>query len=239
MRSPGRDEIGLRPITLEPNFIKYPEGSCLIRMGETWVICNASIEEKVPPFLERKGQGWVTAEYRMLPRSTHSRMRTHANNIPNGRAQEIQRLVGRALRSCIDLSALGERSITIDCDVIQADGGTRTAAINGGFVALAQAVMLLQKKKVIATSPIRGGVAAISIGLKNNEPLVDLDYNEDSSCDIDMNFVMLDGGKIVEMQGTAEKGSFSAAQSAQMLTQAQLAIDRILLRQREILRTLS
>ncbi|MFH1262706.1 MAG: ribonuclease PH [Pseudomonadota bacterium] len=228
MRTSNRDDLGLRRITLEPNFIKHAEGSCLLKMGETWVITTASVEEKVPPWLERKGSGWVTAEYAMLPRATNSRTRREgAAGKQTGRTQEIQRLIGRALRAAVDLKALGERTITIDCDVIQADGGTRIASINGGFVSLALAIAWLQKKEKIATSPIKSAVAGISLGLKKGNFLVDPDYNEDSTCDVDLNVVMLEKGKIVELQGTAEGATFTAEESNQMVRQASHAIERI------------
>ncbi len=228
MRSSGRNELGLRPIIFEPNYIKHAEGSCFIQMGKTWVLTVASIEEKVPPFLDGKKSGWVTAEYAMLPRATHTRSRRESSTgKPSGRSQEIQRLIGRALRACIDLSSLGERTITIDCDVIQADGGTRIASINGGFVALALAVKWLQERGKIVTSPIKCAVAGISVGMKNKELLLDLDYNEDSTCDVDMNLVMLEHGGIVEMQGTAERATFSPEESQQMLSKSRLAVSEI------------
>jgi ribonuclease PH len=240
MRSPDRDDLSLRPISFEPIFLRNTEGSCLVKMGQTWVITTASIEEKVPPWLERKGGGWVTAEYAMLPRATHTRTRREsAAGRPNGRSQEIQRLIGRALRSAIDLKALGERTITIDCDVIQADGGTRIASINGGFICLALAVRWLQEKGKIATSPIRSAVAGVSIGLKEGEILADLDYNEDSKCDVDMNVVMLEKGRIVELQGTAEGATFSVAESQEMLKRASLAIERIMEAQHKVLHALN
>jgi ribonuclease PH len=236
MRSSNRDDLGLRPISFEPKFIKYAEGSCLVRMGDTWVITTASIEEKVPPFLEGKGSGWVTAEYSMLPRATHTRSRRDSTSgRPTGRSQEIQRLIGRALRAALDVKLLGERTITIDCDVIQADGGTRIASINGAFISLALAVRWLQKNGKIATSPIKSAVAGVSLGLKKDEILLDLDYNEDSSCDVDMNVVMLENQRIVEMQGTAEGATFTAEQSQEMLQRAAVAIDRIMNAQRAAL----
>ena len=236
MRGTPRDEWGLRPFALEPNYLKYPEGSCLIRMGDTWVVCTASVEESVPPFLEGKGKGWLTAEYAMLPGAGRGRTRRESTSgRPSGRSQEIQRLIGRSLRSAVDTSALGERTIAIDCDVLQADGGTRTASINGGFVALILAVRSLQKRGILAKNPIRSPVAGISVGLKNGNILVDLDYVEDSSCDVDMNFVMLEGGKLVEVQGTAEGAPFTAADSQKMLEHASRAIDRIIALQRTTL----
>jgi ribonuclease PH len=240
MRSPDRDDLGLRPISLEPNFLKHAEGSCLIKMGQTWVIATASIEEKVPPFLEGKGSGWVTAEYAMLPRATHSRTRRESvGGRPNGRSQEIQRLIGRALRAAVNLKAIGERTITIDCDVIQADGGTRVASINGGFVALALAIRWLQQKGKIATSPIKSATAGVSLGMKGGEILLDLDYNEDSKCDVDMNVVMLAKGEIVEMQGTAEGATFTMKDSQKMLERASLAIERIMEAQQKVLQALN
>ncbi|MFH1018770.1 MAG: ribonuclease PH [Pseudomonadota bacterium] len=237
MRATSRTASGLRPLSFEPDFIKYPDGSCLVRMGNTWVICSATVENKVPPWLEHKEQGWLTAEYSMLPCATNTRTRRESTvGRPAGRSQEIQRIIGRALRSCLDLKALGERTILIDCDVLQADGGTRTASINGAFVALASAVQSLQRKGTIASSPVRSAVAAVSVGLKGSEILVDLDYDEDSTCDVDMNIVMLEEGKIVEMQGTAERGSFSSGESQRMVQHASEAISEIMKAQKEILK---
>jgi ribonuclease PH len=205
-------------------------------MGDTWVICTATVEDKVPPFLTGKGQGWLTAEYAMLPGATNSRTRRESvAGRPTGRSQEIQRLIGRAVRACLDLKAFGERTLLIDCDVLQADGGTRTASINGAFVATALAVQSLQKRGVLATSPIRSAVAAVSVGLKGGDLLVDLDYGEDSSCDVDMNFVMLEEGKIVELQGTAEHGTFSPEDSQRMMLSASAAIGEIIAIQKETL----
>lgn len=234
MRSPGRNELGLRPLILESGFIQHAEGSCLIRMGQTWVLTTASVEEKVPPFLDGKGKGWVTAEYAMLPRATHTRTRRESSQgRPSGRSQEIQRLIGRSLRACIDLKALGERTITIDCDVLQADGGTRTASINGGFVSLALAIQKLQKQDKLTSSPLQTAVAAVSLGIKNGNVLMDLDYKEDSSCDVDMNVVMLEGQRIVEIQGTAEGVAFSKEQVQNMLGHAEKAIQYIMRAQRK------
>jgi ribonuclease PH len=236
MRSDKRSAGELRPLSFEKNFIKHPEGSCLVRMGDTWVLCTASVEERVPPFLEGKKTGWVTAEYSMLPRSTHTRTRREASTgRPNGRTQEIQRLIGRALRATIDTKILGERTITIDCDVLQADGGTRTASINGGFVALALAMAHLQKKGAVTASPIQSPVAAVSLGIAKGEVLVDLDYGEDSNCDVDMNVVMLEGQRIVELQGTAEKSAFTPDQSQNMIALASNAIVEILEAQKRCL----
>ncbi len=231
-----RTASGLRPLSFEPNFLKHPDGSCLVRMGDTWVVCGATVDDRVPPWLEHKGQGWLTAEYSMLPCATNTRTRRESTvGRPTGRSQEIQRLIGRALRACLDMKSLGERTILIDCDVLQADGGTRTASINGAFVALALAVKSLQQKGKIASSPIRSAVAAVSVGLKENEVLVDLDYKEDSTCDVDMNVVMLQDGRIVEMQGTAERGTFSPADSQRMVQSASEAITEVINAQREVL----
>jgi len=201
----GRGSLEIRPVTIETSVNRYAEGSALIRAGNTHVLCTASIEESVPGWLVGKGQGWITAEYSMLPRATHTRSKRDREKV-SGRTQEIQRLIGRALRSIVDLKALGERSIIVDCDVLQADGGTRTASITGGCVAL---LLALQKAGVKAWT---GTVAAISVGLKEGSVLADLDYNEDSSCDVDMNFVVTSAGLFVEVQGTAEKKPFSKAQ---------------------------
>jgi ribonuclease PH len=205
MRSYQRQNNDLRPIEFLRNYTKHAEGSVLIKCGDTHVLCSASIEESVPSFLKGKGQGWVTAEYGMLPRSTSSRMpREAAKGKQSGRTQEIQRLIGRSLRAIIDLKKLGERTIHIDCDVIQADGGTRTASISGAYVALYDAIQTLIKSKKIMSSPLIDSIAAISVGIKGGEVLLDLDYVEDSSCDTDMNIVMTGEGKFVEIQGTAE-----------------------------------
>jgi ribonuclease PH len=235
MRPDGRKPDEMRVITITPDFSKYAEGSVLITAGETQVICTASVEEKVPPFLEGKGKGWVTAEYAMLPRSTHTR----SGRNPGGRGQEIQRLIGRALRAAVDMRALGPRQITIDCDVIQADGGTRTAAITGGFVALALAVRRLRAAgKVGAASdkdPIKQHIAAISAGIIDGEARVDLPYAEDSQADVDCNFVMTDRGGFVEIQATAEKDSFSPAQYGELVSLATGAMKTLVARQREAL----
>ena len=236
MRSFDRHPSALRPLEFTPHFTAHPEGSCLVKMGQTWVLATASIEEKVPPFLEGQGSGWITAEYSMLPRSTHTRSRREASTGKlSGRTQEIQRLIGRSLRACLDLRQLGERTITIDCDVLQADGGTRTASINGGFVAMVLAVKKLQREKKLTLSPVRHGLAAVSLGMRKGEILVDLDYKEDSSCDVDMNFVMLENGQIVEMQGSAEKNTFSMDEAQAMMKQAASACAGIFERQRAVL----
>jgi ribonuclease PH len=195
---------------MEPGFSKYAEGSCLVRFGDTHVLCTASIDEKVPPFLRNSGKGWVTAEYGMLPRSTHTRTdREAAKGKQSGRTQEIQRLIGRSLRSITDLTAMGERQIKVDCDVLQADGGTRTASITGAYVALHLAFQSLVKAGVLSAIPLTGQVAAVSCGLYKGTPVLDLDYAEDSTCQADSNFVLTADGRIVEIQGTAEEHPFS------------------------------
>lgn len=209
-RIDGRSNDSLRPVTITRNYIKYPEGSVLIEMGDTKVLCNATIEESVPPFKKGSGTGWVTAEYSMLPRATSTRNKRDINKLKmNQRSVEIQRLIGRALRAAIDLDSLGERSITIDCDVIQADGGTRTASITGGFVALYDACQKLVDNGLLSKTPIKNFVSAISVGIVNGEPILDLCYIEDSGADVDMNIIMTDEGKFVEVQGTGEEGTFS------------------------------
>jgi len=205
MRPDGRKPDELRSIRITPDYNRYAEGSVLIEFGETKLICTASVENKVPPFLEGQGKGWITAEYAMLPRSTHTR----SGRNPGGRGQEIQRLVGRALRAAVATKPLGERQITIDCDVIQADGGTRTAAITGGWVALALAVRRLVAKEKLGKDPMRRAVAAVSTGIVEGEARLDLAYTEDSAADVDFNFVLTDGGNFVEIQGTAEGEPFS------------------------------
>lgn len=219
MRNDGRKFSDLRPVKVTKNFVIYPEGSVLIEFGNTKVLCNASIEEKVPSFLKGTGQGWITAEYSMLPRSTQSRMlRESTQGKVSGRTQEIQRLIGRALRAAADLNKLGERSIWIDCDVIQADGGTRTASITGGFIALSLAVARALEKGVLSENPIKNKIAAVSLGIVNGELLLDLNYEEDSSCEIDLNLVMDSEGKIIEIQGTGERGSFTKKELDKIVT---------------------
>lgn len=226
----------LRSLLIEPHYIEHAEGSCLIKMGKTWVVVTASVEEKVPPFLEGKGEGWVTAEYAMLPRATHSRKRREISlGKPDGRTQEIQRLVGRALRACIDTKILGPRTITLDCDVIQADGGTRMASINGGFVALVLATKWLMRKNKISKSPIVSQVAGVSLGLKKNELYVDLDYALDSTCDVDLNVVLKENGELIEIQGTAERGSFSLEQTQRMVEKAKIVTQDIFKLQNQVL----
>ncbi len=231
-RAPGE----LRPVEIIRQYTKHAEGSVLVKFGDTHVICTASIDEKVPPFLRGKNQGWVTAEYGMLPRSTGSRMdREAAKGKQSGRTQEIQRLIGRSLRAIIDLDKLGERTIQVDCDVIQADGGTRTASITGAYVALHDAIGTLLAKQLIAESPLRDFVAAISVGVYQGTPVLDLDYIEDSGCDTDMNVVMTGNGGFVEIQGTAEGTPFQRAEMNQMLDLAQAGITQLIARQKAVL----
>ena len=237
MRFKNRANNETRSIEILRNYTKHAEGSVLIKCGDTHVICNASIEEKVPSFLKGKNQGWVTAEYGMLPRSTSSRMaRESSRGKQSGRTQEIQRLIGRSLRAVIDLNSLGERTIHIDCDVIQADGGTRTASITGAYVALCDAINPLLKKGILKDSPIKDSVAAISLGIKDGEVLIDLDYAEDSNCDTDMNVVMTGEGKFVEIQGTAEGEPFSKEEMDNIILLAEQGITRIIQLQRNALK---
>ncbi|MAL88262.1 MAG: ribonuclease PH [Brevundimonas sp.] len=213
MRPSDRSPDQLRPVTLETGVNRYAEGSCLVSFGQTKVLVTASVEEHLPPWLRGKGQGWVTAEYGMLPRATHTRGRREAaSGKQSGRTQEIQRLIGRSLRAVVDLKALGERQVTLDCDVIQADGGTRTAAITGAWVALASALDYLREEGVLKTDPLTDQVAAISCGVFKNTPVLDLDYEEDSSAEADSNFVLTGSGSIVEIQATGEKRGFSRAE---------------------------
>ena len=236
MRPSGRAPEQLRPIRLTRQFTRHAEGSVLVEFGETRVICTASVEERVPPFLKGKGQGWITAEYGMLPRATHTRSpREAARGAQSGRTQEIQRLIGRSLRACADLAALGERTITIDCDVIQADGGTRTAAITGSYVALADACDALVARRVLSASPLHGQVAAVSVGICRGTPVLDLDYAEDSSAETDMNVVMKDGGTFVEVQGTAEGHAFRRQELDALLDLAASGIGELLALQRQAL----
>jgi len=217
-RGGGRAADALRPLSIQRGYTKHAEGSVLIAFGDTQVLCTASVEEKVPPHKRGSGEGWVTAEYGMLPRATHTRGdREAARGKQSGRTQEIQRLIGRSLRAVFDLAALGERTITLDCDVIQADGGTRTAAITGAFVAAHDAVSFLLAQGKLTASPIRDHVAAISVGLVQGTPLLDLEYTEDSACDTDMNVVMTGAGHFVEVQGTAEGAAFTRAEMDALL----------------------
>ncbi|RMG57465.1 MAG: ribonuclease PH [Deltaproteobacteria bacterium] len=227
-RSDGRGPLDLRRVTVKKGVQKFAEGSVLISFGETKVICAASVEEKVPPFLRGSGRGWVTAEYALLPRSTETRTQRDSRNgrIP-GRSQEIQRLIGRSLRAVVDLDLLGERQITIDCDVLQADGGTRTAAITGGFIALALAVKRLMREKVIEGNPLKDFVAAVSVGLVDGEVLLDLNFEEDSRAEVDMNVVMTGSGKFVEVQGTAEGRPFSKRELTKMLEAARKGVEEL------------
>ena len=236
MRTNGRGDRELRKIVLEPGFSKHAEGSCLVRFGDTQVLCTASLEDRVPPHVYGTGAGWVTAEYGMLPRSTHERMsREAAKGKQGGRTLEIQRLVGRALRAAIDLKALGPRTVTLDCDVIQADGGTRTAAITGGFVALAQAVRRLQQAGVVKGNPMRRHVAAVSVGIVDGEVRLDLEYEEDSTAEVDMNVVATGDLDLVEVQGTAEGKVFGRAQLDQMIDAALAGIADLKLHQERAL----
>ena len=238
MRSFKRNDDELRPIDFRRQFTKHAEGSVLVISGETQVICNATIDETVPSFLKGKGQGWVTAEYGMLPRSTNTRMgREAARGKQSGRTQEIQRLIGRSLRAIINLEKLGERTIHVDCDVIQADGGTRTASISGSYVALHDAIDYLLKEKKLAETPIIDSVAAISVGIMNDKALLDLDYTEDSKCDTDMNFVMTGSGDFVEIQGTAEGKPFSKKEMDELTKIAQKGIALITKKQLEALKS--
>jgi ribonuclease PH len=235
-RPSGRAFDQLREVRIERGFTRHAEGSVLIAFGDTRVLCTASVEQRVPGFLRGKGEGWVTAEYGMLPRSTNERMdREASRGKQGGRTLEIQRLIGRSLRACVDRRALGERTITLDCDVLQADGGTRTAAITGAYVALCDAVAWLHKRGDIKTNPIVGAVAAVSVGLWQGQPVLDLDYAEDSSCDTDMNVVMNDGGGFIEVQGTAEGHAFRRAELDAMLALAELGVTELVARQRAAL----
>jgi ribonuclease PH len=235
-RADGRSADALRPVTLTRRYTVHAEGSVLVAFGRTKVLCTASVEERVPPHKRGSGEGWVTAEYGMLPRATHTRGdREAARGKQSGRTQEIQRLIGRALRSVFDLAALGERTIHLDCDVLQADGGTRTAAITGAFVAAHDAVSWLLGQQRIAASPIRDAVAAVSVGLVQGTPLLDLAYEEDSACDTDMNVVMTGSGGFVEIQGTAEGTPFSRSEMDRLLALAAQGIGELVAAQRAAL----
>lgn len=238
-RPSGRSDDAMRPVRLTRGFTRHAEGSVLVEFGDTRVLCTASVEDKVPPFLRGRGQGWLTAEYGMLPRATHTRGdREAARGKQSGRTQEIQRLIGRSLRAVVDLGRLGERTIQIDCDVLQADGGTRTAAITGAWVAVHDAVEWLRERGQLAglapgESPLQDSVAAVSVGLWRGRPVLDLDYPEDSDCDTDMNVVMTGSGGIVEVQGTAEGRPFSRAQVDALLDLAAAGIGRLAIAQRQ------
>jgi ribonuclease PH len=230
-RPDGRRPDQLRPFTITPDWLRDPEGSALVKAGDTWVICTASVEEKVPPFLKDSGKGWVTAEYAMLPRSTNTR----SGRSPGGRGKEIERLIGRSLRASIDLSKLGQRTITIDCDVLQADGGTRTASITGGWVALAIACRRLVDKKLLTASPMLGHLAAVSVGIIGGEPRLDLPYAEDSIAAVDMNVVMAEGDRLVEVQGTAEHGTFTRKEMDAMIDLAASGVQQLMAAQKQAL----
>lgn len=230
----GRGDYALRPIQFEPNFLSHAEGSVYVTCGATRVVCTASVEEKVPPFLRGGGSGWLTAEYAMLPRATQSRTPRERAQL-SGRTQEIQRLIGRSLRAVVDAEALGERTILVDCDVIQADGGTRTASITGGYIALALAVKSLLNFKVLQRNALRHAVAATSVGIVRGEAMLDLAYDEDSQAEVDMNVVMTAAGEFVELQATGEKATFNDARLAEMVALARAGIDSLFAAQREIL----
>jgi ribonuclease PH len=232
-RAPG----DLRPVRFQRRFTRHAEGSVLVEIGHTQVLCTASVEEKVPSFLKGKGQGWVTAEYGMLPRATHTRGNREASSgKQSGRTHEIQRLIGRSLRAITDLTALGERQVSIDCDVLQADGGTRCASITGAMVALADACSWLREKQLIAADPLRDFVAAVSVGIVDGQPILDLDYAEDSGCDTDMNVVMTGAGHFVEVQGTAEGTPFTREQMSKLIDLATSGITKLIELQRSALR---
>jgi ribonuclease PH len=236
MRPSGRNPDQLREIKFTCGFTKHAEGSVLVEFGDTRVLCTASVDNFVPRFLKGKGEGWITAEYGMLPRSTHDRMNREASKgKQGGRTMEIQRLIGRSLRAAVDLSALGENQITIDCDVLQADGGTRTASITGGFVALSLAIQKMLERKQIKKNPIHGQVASVSVGIYNGVPVLDLDYAEDSNAETDMNVVMNDASAFIEVQGTAEGHAFRKDELDAMLDLATRGIQQLLDKQREAL----
>jgi ribonuclease PH len=235
-RPSGRAPDQLRALTIERRYTKHAEGSVLIGMGDTRVLCTASVEERIPPWLRGKGEGWVTAEYGMLPRATSERtQREAARGGQGGRTMEIQRLIGRSLRACVDRAALGERVITLDCDVLQADGGTRCASITGAYIALVEAVNGLMQRGVLKRNPIHGAVAAVSVGVYQGMPVLDLDYAEDSHCDTDMNVVMNDGGGFIELQGTAEGHAFRREELDALLALAQKGIGELIEAQRKAL----
>jgi ribonuclease PH len=234
MRPDGRQLDELRPYTLERGFAKFAEGSCLLKLGDTHMLVTATVEERVPPFLKGKGQGWITAEYSMLPRSGRQRNNRDLMK-PNGRSMEIQRLIGRSLRAIVDLSALGENTITLDCDAIRADGGTRCAAITAGYIALSDAVDYMLKKRLIKKNPILDQIAAISVGIYRNQEVLDLNYDEDSEAGTDMNVVMTGAGKFVEIQGTAEHDPFGPDTLGRMLKLAKKGCDELMVAQRDTL----
>lgn len=235
IRVDGRKNDELRPVKIHRHYIKYAEGSVLIEVGDTKVICTATIEEKVPPHLKDQNKGWVTAEYAMIPRSAHARMvRESAKGKIGGRTHEIQRLIGRALRAVVALDKLGERTVWIDCDVIQADGGTRTASITGSFIALADAMQYALKKGLIAENPLKDYLAAVSVGIVQGEPVLDLNYAEDSTAEVDMNIVMTGKGRFVEIQGTAEGSAFSKSQMEGLITLAKQGIEELVEKQKKL-----
>jgi ribonuclease PH len=228
MRPSKRAADELRPVSFERGVARYAEGSCLVKFGNTHVLCAASLEDKPPPWLRGQGRGWVTAEYAMLPRATHTRTRREsASGKPSGRTQEIQRLIGRSLRAVTNLPALGERQIVVDCDVIQADGGTRTAAITGGWLALRDCLEWMRSRSIIKENPLRDFVAAVSCGICNGEPIIDLDYTEDSTAETDANFVMTGSGGLVEVQATAEAAVFSTEELSALLAMAQKGVGEL------------
>jgi ribonuclease PH len=237
-RPSGRASDALRAVSIQRHFTKHAEGSVLVAMGDTRVLCTASVEDRVPPWLRGKSQGWVTAEYGMLPRATGERMQREASRGgQGGRTMEIQRLIGRSLRACVDRAALGERVITLDCDVLQADGGTRCASITGAYVALVDAVNVLMQRGALKRNPIHGAVAAVSVGVYQGAPVLDLDYAEDSNCDTDMNVVMNDGGGFIELQGTAEGHAFRREELDTLLALAGKGIGELIAAQRAALAT--
>lgn len=235
-RLAGRAANEMRPVSIDVGVAKYAEGSCLIKFGDTHVLCTASVEDRTPPWLKGKGQGWVTAEYAMLPRATHQRTDREVNKgHPSGRTQEIQRLIGRAMRAVVDLKALGEIQIRLDCDVLQADGGTRTASITGAYVALHLACQHLMKIGMLTKMPVREPVAAVSCGIVKGQALLDLDYSEDSTAEADSNFVITASNGLVEIQATAEQDPFSAQQFADLMALAQKGVAELISRQQEVL----
>jgi ribonuclease PH len=240
MRSDGRKPSQLRPLKITPSYIKTADGSVLIEMGDTRVICTAKLEERVPPFLRNSGKGWITAEYGMLPGSSQQRIgRESSRGKVGGRTHEIQRLIGRSLRSVADLKSLGERSVWIDCDVIQADGGTRTASITGAYIALMEAVRVWRERGILSADPVKDAVAAVSIGIVDGKILLDLCYEEDSKADVDMNFVMTGSGKFIEVQGTAESAPFTKKQMERMAEIAYQGIKELLQAQKKVIAVLS
>ncbi len=240
MRSDGRKPSQLRPLKITPSYIKTADGSVLIEMGDTRVICTAKLEERVPPFLRNSGKGWITAEYGMLPGSSQQRIGRESSRVKvGGRTHEIQRLIGRSLRSVADLKSLGERSVWIDCDVIQADGGTRTASITGAYIALMEAVRVWRERGILSADPVKDAVAAVSIGIVDGKILLDLCYEEDSKADVDMNFVMTGSGKFIEVQGTAESAPFTKKQMERMAEIAHQGIKELLQAQKKVIAALS